>query len=185
MLEVAQVQVIRQLFVDMYRHLSNLSGNSGVSSVRHMMAGTRISDPQPYESQSEEPESAAPSATENTSSEPEPGPSTSRLDPGRVRRARTRGARKTYPPSRFHRMQRQGRRLHLPNFFSKRYVPRDSRMLRVNMPHKLYGNRASAFRATEPSAPASLGGRSFFVLGPDILMSMTWRLEHLLMDQTR
>lgn len=115
MLEVAQVQVIRQLFVDIYQHLNNLCGNSGVSSVRHMMAGTRISDPQPYDdSQTEEPPPPIPHPppppppppappAENTNCEPEPGPSTSRSDPGRVRRARTRCARKTYPPSRFHR----------------------------------------------------------------------------------
>ncbi|XP_050503756.1 uncharacterized protein LOC114330203 isoform X2 [Diabrotica virgifera virgifera] len=60
MIEVEQLQVIRRLIVDLIRHLGNSSGSpgvassrssrSGVSSVRHMMAGTRISDSTPGES---------------------------------------------------------------------------------------------------------------------------------------
>ncbi|XP_072383698.1 uncharacterized protein [Diabrotica undecimpunctata] len=60
MIEVEQLQVIRRLIVDLIRHLGNSSGSpglassrssrSGVSSVRQMMAGTRISDSTPGES---------------------------------------------------------------------------------------------------------------------------------------
>lgn len=54
MLEVAQLQVIQQMFGEVRRHLSNLNSSdnrsTGVSSVRQMMAGTRISDSSPCDS---------------------------------------------------------------------------------------------------------------------------------------
>lgn len=165
----------------MHSYMSNLTGNdshmSGVSSVRHMMAGTRISDNYPYDPSREE----TSSAPQNSSSEPEPGPSTSRTDrcdPSRIRNARNRSARKTYPPSRFFRMQRQGRRPHLANFFSKRYVPRDMRTIRRCFPHKPYNGRPTGRSNDHPSI-------NLFILSPDMLASMTRRLELLLMDQTR
>lgn len=151
-----------------------MSGNSGVSSVRHMMAGTRISDNHPYDLSREE----TSSAPQNSSSEPEPGPSTSRSDPTRMRSARTRSARKTYPPSRFFRMQRQGRRPHLANFFSKKYMPRDMRIIRRSFSHKPYSGRSTGRNNDHPNL-------NLFILSPDMLTSMTRRLELLLMDQTR
>lgn len=54
MLEVAQLQSIRLMFGEVRQHLNNLAGSEsrspGVSSVRQMMAGTRISDSSPYDS---------------------------------------------------------------------------------------------------------------------------------------
>lgn len=56
--EVSQLQLMRQLVVQMVRYVRNLMADGRaprVSSVRQMMAGTRISDSSPYESPNEEP----------------------------------------------------------------------------------------------------------------------------------
>lgn len=78
MLEVAQLQLIRHLNVDLLRYLRRPSGenrSTGMSSVRQMMAGTRISDSSPYESPAEDsrtnqettrPQSSTSSGTSNT-----------------------------------------------------------------------------------------------------------------------
>lgn len=178
------------------RHMSSMPGssettnrgNSGVSSVRHMMAGTRISDSSnTYDSSNDDQSTSAP---QNTSSEPEPGPSTSRTttpaDPGssRVRPSRTRTARKTYPPSRFFRMQRNGRQQQLANFLGRRYLLRNDRsQLRSGVVHKPFCNRMTMTTRTLDfiSNNAAASG----VLTAEILSSMTRRLDLLLMDQTR
>lgn len=151
--------------------------NSGVSSVRHMMAGTRISDSNTYDSSNDD-QSTTP-APQNTSSEPEPGPSTSRVDTNRVRPSRTRSARKTYPPSRFFRMQRHGRQQQFPNFLWRRYLLRNDR--RSGVLHKPFCNRFTTARTLDfAAASTSTGG-----LSAETLSSMTRRLDLLLMDQTR
>lgn len=156
-------------------------GNSGVSSVRHMMAGTRISDSSnTYDSSNDDQSTSVP---QNTSSEPEPGPSTSRADSTRVRPSRTRTARKTYPPSRFFRMQRRGRQQQLANFLGRRYFLKNDRLhCRTGVVHKPFSSRAMTTRTLDFIANnASTSG----FLSADTLTSMTRRLDLLLMDQTR
>lgn len=57
-MEMSQLQLMRRLVVQMVRHARNLLAEGRaprVSSVRQMMAGTRISDSSPYESPNDEP----------------------------------------------------------------------------------------------------------------------------------
>lgn len=168
--------------------MSNMPGNSdptsgsnfGVSSVRHMMAGTRISDSNTQDSTNDD---QSTSASQNISSEPEPGPSTSRLDSARVRPSRTRTARKTYPPSRFFRMQRHGKQQQLANFLGRRYLLRNDRsQMRSGAVHKSFSNRLPTARTLDffSTNTASSG-----LLSAETLSSMTRRLDLLLMDQTR
>lgn len=153
--------------------------NSGVSSVRHMMAGTRISDSNTYDSSNDD---QSTSATQNTSSEPEPGPSTSRVDSGRVRPSRTRSARKTYPPSRFFRLQRNGRQQQLANFLGRRYLLRNDRsQMRTGAVHKPFCNRFATARTLDFIS----NNPSVYGLTTETISSMTRRLDLLLMDQTR
>jgi hypothetical protein len=114
MLEVEQLQLMRQLTSELLRFVRTMGGESrsaGMMSVRQMLAGTRISDSSPYDSQSEEatPQNPQPStATASTSAEPsQPRPRSS--------------GRKTYPPSRLFRLQRHNRRSLFVNFFPRRY----------------------------------------------------------------
>lgn len=111
MLEVAQLQLIRHLNVDLLRYLRTPNGESrstGMSSVRQMMAGTRISDSSPYQSPSEDsrtnqdthpPQSSASSSTSNTGGVSSSGNSSIWNQPPRPRSSH----RKTYPPGKVYR----------------------------------------------------------------------------------
>lgn len=111
MLEVAQLQLIRHLNVDLLRYLRSPNGESrstGMSSVRQMMAGTRISDSSPYESPAEDSQttqepiasqSSASSSTSNTGGLSSSGTSSNWNQPPRPRSSH----RKTYPPGKVYR----------------------------------------------------------------------------------
>ncbi|XP_066139445.1 uncharacterized protein [Euwallacea fornicatus] len=191
MVEVSQLQLMRQLIIEMVRH-GNLLGESrstGVSSVRQMMAGTRISDSSPYESPSEEavpnsdpPEeqsqagtAAGPSqpstSSSTTSSNDQPGPSSGVS--GQHRRTTNR---KTYPPSRY--VRNYPRR---PAFwFSKRCLYRVERGPRQNSQSR------SGSRSNTPT-PYTVGPQIFNYsnINPSTLSLMTRRLERLLTEQMR
>ncbi|ERL84114.1 hypothetical protein D910_12643 [Dendroctonus ponderosae] len=126
MVEVGQLQLMRNLVAEMVRHIRSSaveSRSAGVSSVRQMMAGTRISDTSPTESPNEDggnmgnqtrpqPEVENPQPGNQTfaynnlflsltccpsSSTDQPGP-TAGTSTGTSRRSMNR---KTYPPSRY------------------------------------------------------------------------------------
>lgn len=157
--------------------------NLGVSSVRHMMAGTRISDSNTYDSSNDD---QSTSVSHNTSSEPEPGPSTSRMDSGRVRPSRTRSARKTYPPSRFFRLQRHGRPQQLANFLGRRYFLRNDRsQMRSGVVHKQFYSRIPMPPTARMLDFLCNNSSSYGLLSAEALSSMTRRLDLLLVDQTR
>ncbi|KAK5645652.1 hypothetical protein RI129_004116 [Pyrocoelia pectoralis] len=133
MLEVAQIQMIRQMYTEVRRHINNLSGNdgrsTGVSSVRQMMAGTRISDSSPSNSSVEDDSTPSPNVDTNRPSTNE-GPSTS-TDGVTSQLPRQRiTARKSFPPSRLLHIQRQNRRFAVVNFLPRRYSPRERTMRR-------------------------------------------------------
>lgn len=104
MLEVAQLQLIRQLIIELVRHVRTLSGeirSTGMSSVRQMMAGTRISDSSPYESPTED---VTPQANNNQGNASSSTPNTGEQNTSSNGPMRSRSShRKTYPPGRLFR----------------------------------------------------------------------------------
>lgn len=111
MMEVAQLQLIRHLNVDLLRYL-RASNSTGVSSVRHMMAGTRISDTLPSEPHAESPRvnptnlnvnppqsTASCSTSTNTEDESTSDNMAPLNQPARPRSTH----RKTYPPGKVYR----------------------------------------------------------------------------------
>lgn len=195
MIEVGQLELLIRLLRHVERHLRNVLGDApsstpGVSSVRQMMAGTRISDSSPYDSQpeeteretqptSEEPGPSSSSTSNNTSSvnenpepDPEPAPTTSSSASSSLPRPpRPRGSsRKTYPPSRYFRLQRQSRRPSFVQYLSRRFLNRD----RHNRPS--HSTRQGSSRLIQ-----ELQNRmNCNILTPASLSLMTRRLERLL-----
>lgn len=171
MFEVEQLQLIRQLITEFLRYMRSLAGESrstGMSSVRQMMAGTRISDSSPYDSQSEEPSQQNPQP--NTSSA---STSTEQNQP----RPRSSG-RKTYPPSRLFRLQRHNRRSFF--FLPRRYTGRPDRGMKHSGPCRSAPSRTPS-EANSPLRHLS----SYSLINSSSLNLMTRRLEHLLTEQTR
>lgn len=79
MIEVGQLQLMRNLVIEMVRHIRTSAGESrsaGVSSVRQMMAGTRISDTSPSESANED--------GGNRSNQTRPQPEAESPQPGKI-----------------------------------------------------------------------------------------------------
>ncbi|XP_031344817.1 uncharacterized protein LOC116171920 isoform X2 [Photinus pyralis] len=148
MLEVAQIQTIRQMYTEVRRHINNLSGNdgrsTGVSSVRQMMAGTRISDSSPGNSSVEDDNTVSPSVDANrpTTTE-EPSTSAEGATPPLPRQRIT--ARKSFPPSRLLHIQRQNRRFAVVNFLPRRYSPRE-RTMRRRVYLRAFSARSNASR---------------------------------------
>ncbi|KRT78785.1 WD40 domain-containing protein [Oryctes borbonicus] len=122
MLEVAQLQMMRQMFIEMqcyFRAIQCNENRSSLSRVRQMMAGTRISDSSPYDSPNDD-------SNENSSVSREDGISNSTNNPNlpqssTVARGQTR---KTYPRCMFL-MQRYFRRGSAGNIFQRRCLSRE------------------------------------------------------------
>ncbi|XP_044267364.1 uncharacterized protein LOC123013094 [Tribolium madens] len=172
MFEVEQLQLIRQLITEFLRYVRSLAGESrstGMSSVRQMMAGTRISDSSPYDSQSEE----------QPQQPPQPVPSSSTSNDQSQPRPRTSG-RKTYPPSRLFRLQRHNRRSLFVNFFPRRYTGRPERGVKHTGPCRNAPSRTPA-ETTNPLRHLS----SHLLINSSSLNLMARRLEHFLTEQTR
>ncbi|CAH1105696.1 unnamed protein product [Psylliodes chrysocephalus] len=177
MLEVEQLQLTRRLIVELIRHVSDLDSNApgnegssrtsvaGVTSVRQMMAGTRISDSSPHESGTEDGTPGRSSSWNynregSGSGENGGGDAPSRSDnarsgegtsSGQATQGRSRtGGRKTYPPSRMCR---------------------------------------STANSSATQEPPSSGGRyqqafsSYSVINSNTLTLMTRRLEQLLTEE--
>ncbi|XP_044750242.1 uncharacterized protein LOC123310695 isoform X2 [Coccinella septempunctata] len=107
MVEVSQLQLMRLLLVELSTYVRSRSGESrstSMSSVRQMMAGTRISDSSPGNTQSNR------DPVVNTpTNEPGPSTSTGSRNTSQNSSARSRGlTRKTYPPSRLNRPRELG-----------------------------------------------------------------------------
>ncbi|XP_045471947.1 uncharacterized protein LOC123678778 isoform X2 [Harmonia axyridis] len=106
MVEVSQLQLMRLLLAELSTYVRSRSGESrstSMSSVRQMMAGTRISDSNPLDVQNN-----ADTNNPTPSCDPEPGTSTSEGNSSQGS-ARSRGSpRKTYPPSRLNRPRESG-----------------------------------------------------------------------------
>uniref|UniRef100_A0AAR5Q292 Activating molecule in BECN1-regulated autophagy protein 1 n=1 Tax=Dendroctonus ponderosae TaxID=77166 RepID=A0AAR5Q292_DENPD len=188
MVEVGQLQLMRNLVAEMVRHIRSSaveSRSAGVSSVRQMMAGTRISDTSPTESPNEDGGNMGNQTRPQPEVEnPQPGPSSSTDQPGPTAGTSTGTSRrsmnrKTYPPSRYVRLPRSSPRRSLVNWFA-RYAP--SRGER--------GNRQSrSGSARPPPVPTSnIGSHNVFnytTISPSTLTLMTRRLERLLTEQMR
>ncbi|RZC40758.1 uncharacterized protein BDFB_003480 [Asbolus verrucosus] len=173
MFEVEQLQLIRQLIMEFLRYVRSLAGESrsaGMSSVRQMMAGTRISDSSPYDSQSEEPNQQTPqpstASSSATNEQTQPRPRSS--------------GRKTYPPSRLFRLQRHNRRSLFVNFFPRRYTGRPERGMKHNGPC-----RSAPSRTPLESANPLRHLSSYSLINSSSLNLMARRLENLLTEQTR
>jgi hypothetical protein len=173
MLEVEQLQLMRQLTSELLRFVRTMGGESrsaGMMSVRQMLAGTRISDSSPYDSQSEEatPQNPQPStATASTSAEPsQPRPRSS--------------GRKTYPPSRLFRLQRHNRRSLFVNFFPRRYSGRPERGTKHCGPC-----RSNPSRTPPETANPLRHLPSYSLVNSSSLNLMARRLELLLTEQSR
>ncbi|KAK9888730.1 hypothetical protein WA026_000956 [Henosepilachna vigintioctopunctata] len=168
MVEVAQLQLIRLLLVELSRYVRNMSGESrstSMSSVRQMMAGTRISDSSPSESQSSDNGGAGGSALP-----PQPSTSNPSNAQNNMPSARTRGlSHKTYPPSRLN-------RLHKRRTMLVQNVPRH---LAVRLPPVL----------RRPSVTLTLDRQSMFHIYSRInsltLCRMSRRLDELISEQVK
>ncbi|XP_030746788.1 uncharacterized protein LOC115875461 isoform X1 [Sitophilus oryzae] len=191
--EVAQLQLMRHLVIELFRHVRSLTGESrsaGVSSVRQMMAGTRISDSSPYESPNEE----ANQVVDNRPGrdlQPRPGTSsgTSSADQstnssGNPQQRRSTN-RKTYPPSRFVRFARNcQRRPSIVHWFSRRYLRgiRPAQHIRPNT-----FSRAPCIsiitRENRDSSEYQAQPLNYSTINSTSLSQMTERLERLLTDQ--
>lgn len=186
--EMSQLQLMRRLVVQMVRHARNLLAEGRaprVSSVRQMMAGTRISDSSPYESPNEEPgpsglqrRTEPPQPSTSTAPNPDqPGPSTSNSS-----HSRRNTSRKTYPPSRLHRPPRQRRPTTLVHWFAKRCLNRLERGLRPSQPP-----RTTATRPTLSTSTASFDSQVFNRNegNETALSAMARKLERILTEQMR
>ncbi|XP_060518943.1 uncharacterized protein LOC132697438 isoform X2 [Cylas formicarius] len=170
MVEVAQLQLMRQLIIDLVRHIRNLCGDNrspGVSSVRQMMAGTRISDSSPYDSPSEEGAGPSSDAVAGPSEERPQQPPPPPPPPPRT------SNRKTYPPSRLSRPTHYQLRPSMVHWFSRRY---SNRLTRQNAHARLNGSGGR--RGAQPQA-------HYANVNPSSLALMTIRLERLMSEQVR
>lgn len=158
MLEVAQLQMMRQMFSEIHRYFRSISGNDrniGMSSVRQMMAGTSISD-------------SNQNANDN-SQRSEPSTSNATHPSNSASRSR---AHKSFPRCIFL-MHRPYRR---PNL---RSMSRD-RSTRRHIYRRSFSCRGM------PRSPIDLTTRAFLSLfNPEALPIMTRRLERLLMEHGR
>ncbi|KAL1494862.1 hypothetical protein ABEB36_010380 [Hypothenemus hampei] len=201
MVEVSQLQVMRQLVIEMLRHIQtrtvcNENRSAGVSSVRQMMAGTRISDSSPCDSPNDEPgpsgirtqqssnadpSHAQPSTSSGTTfNSDQSGPSSG--IPSQSRRSTNR---KTYPPSRYVRLARQHqRRPTLVHWFAKRSTNRPTfdRGIRPTPQSRSGPSRPPAAHSSG-SAPSQIF--NYWNINPATLSLMTRRLERLMSDQMR
>ncbi|CAG9814525.1 unnamed protein product [Phaedon cochleariae] len=205
MLEVEQLQLVRHLVVELVRHVRTTGGGAAedtapaagstnraaMSSVRQMMAGTRISDSSPYDSPAEEggasgsstgPSSAtsgtaAPSTSGNTPVEPQAGGSGNQTNRQRS------SSRKTYPPSRMFRLAKQCRRPSVLHFFSRRNSSRADRGHRQNSQSRPANRNAPTTQDTSSNRFPPL--TSIYSYDSNRLAVMTRRLEQLLTEQMR
>lgn len=143
MVEVAQLQLIRLLLVELTRYIRNMSGENRstcMSSVRQMMAGTRISDSSPGESQAEENSQSLPSTSGVLAQSQTTSSTTTSSDASSAPTRQPRSAgRKTYPPSRLSRFQRTTLLHYMPRRYGLRQtqnrlgVPQTSRFSSSNI----------------------------------------------------
>ncbi|KAF5303010.1 hypothetical protein FQR65_LT08339 [Abscondita terminalis] len=184
MLEVAQIQNIRQMYGELRRILMNLNNenrNAGVSSVRQMMAGTRISDSSPGNSSVEEDLTINRPNTEPNTSLFQDASASSGLSESNPPRQRL-PARKSFPPSRLLHIQRQSRRFAVVNLLPRRYSPRDRTIRR-----RVYFRTFSA-RPTPARLGAELYERAFQEnsrISYDSLVYIQRKLEFLLTEYIR
>ncbi|XP_076270670.1 uncharacterized protein LOC143202769 isoform X2 [Rhynchophorus ferrugineus] len=189
MIEVGQVKLLRELLAELAKYMNPGGGGggsrtAGVSNVRQMMAGTRISDSGPYESPNEEGNAASRSSTQGGDEiQPQPGTSsgtTSSTDQpstssGTTQQRRSTN-RKTYPPSRFARHYRGPSIIHL---FSRRYN-RFERGIRQCQ------NRSCGTRPTSSSTPSSSSQPlNYSTIDESTVSSMITRVRRLLTEQMR
>ncbi|KAK9686326.1 hypothetical protein QE152_g37271 [Popillia japonica] len=179
MLEVAQLQMMRQMFIEMqcyFRATPCHENRNSLSRVRQMMAGTRISDSTPYDSPNDDSNNESQNdATEerlhrNGSNSNVPQNSTVVRNP----------TRKAYPRCIFL-MQRCFRRGSAGNIFQRRCLSRD----RITRRHSF--RRSFAFRSSTSRTPAEFSRHlgSINQLSSDTLRSITRRLENFLMEHGR
>ncbi|XP_017769522.1 PREDICTED: uncharacterized protein LOC108557506 isoform X2 [Nicrophorus vespilloides] len=182
MLEVAQLQMMRQMFDELHRHFSVNSSDSnriGVSSVRQMMAGTRISDSSPYDSPTDEgllqtqtqlqtQLQPQPHTSSQTQPQPQPQPSTSRGERTNVQNDQS---------QQINNNNRSRARRPYPRTTAK------ERVIRRNIYRRFLPTRAN----TRPSLPDFPRNRTAIsnLFNPETLPSMTRRLEHYLMEHGR
>ncbi|KAI4465050.1 activating molecule in becn1-regulated autophagy protein 1 [Holotrichia oblita] len=179
MLEVAQLQMMRQMFIEMqcyFRATPCHDNRNSLSRVRQMMAGTRISDSTPYDSPNDDSNNESQNDVReerlrrNGNNSNVPQNST-------VVRNQTR---KTYPRCIFL-MQRCFRRGSAGNIFQRRCLSRD----RITRRHSF--RRSFAFRSSTSRTPAEFSRHvgNINQLSSDTLRSITRRLEYFLMEHGR
>ncbi|XP_018336537.1 uncharacterized protein LOC108745023 [Agrilus planipennis] len=189
MLEVAQLQMIRQMFEELRRHVNtvgNAESRSGVSSVRQMMAGTRISDSSPYDSPNEtntDSGSRRQNSTSNQSTS-EIGTEQNRTPSASIQGSRS-NARKSYLPSRLQHLQRQNRRFSVVNFFPPRRIHSRDRLMRRWDSYRSFSARPSASRVESATARLADSQSSSVHLNAETLNIMVRRLEQLLTNHLR
>lgn len=203
MLEVAQLQLIRQMFGEMRRHLNNLTESdnrsAGVSSVRQMMAGTRISDSSPYDSAEEDVGShslneegelfkhyfkksyknlfLAGSQTSNAPTESLPVNPNAQTTRPRV------SSRRSFQPSRLLQLQRVNRRFSVVNFGSPRRFTTRDRLTRRRVYFRAFSLRPSNIRITNEQT--RFGQDPAFYISTGYLSEITRCLEQFLTDHIR
>ncbi|XP_056648885.1 uncharacterized protein LOC130453268 [Diorhabda sublineata] len=209
MLEVEQLQLIRRLIVGLILHFRNLEESSntennqrstgtGLSGVREMMAGTRISDNGPRETNTEEPSNMSnwrfrdvggsgdhPGNDLSNRQRSEPG--TSGTETTHNRPPTRNSGRKTYPPSRMCRLARQFRRPSVLRFFLRPYSNRQNRQNRNASSRPTPTTTSSSSSSSSSNNQDSSGNRydlpSFPVINTNTMDIMTRRLERFLTEE--
>ncbi|CAH1966553.1 unnamed protein product [Acanthoscelides obtectus] len=204
-IEISQLQLIRQLLIELTRYVRSGDvrnrSTGGMSSVRQMMAGTRISDSSPQESTSEEsPSTTTPPVVPPSSSSSSNVPTSSTEEPSTSSgQARSRASsRKTYPPSRLYRLSARPYRKHsMYQFIGRRYLNRGGAgsarqgsarttaaggLLPLGISHEQY--LPSEGSSTRP-LPAPPRPPSALPLTANTLSMTTRRLERRLVEQMR
>nr|XP_022918666.1 uncharacterized protein LOC111427675 [Onthophagus taurus]XP_022918667.1 uncharacterized protein LOC111427675 [Onthophagus taurus] len=172
MLEVAQLQMLRQMFTELQRHFRSRGENRhAVSSVRQMMAGARISDSSPYDSPEEN------SNSQNSSSE---GPSRSSTNVGEQTSSSTqqRVPRKNFPRCIFL-MHRNLRRGPVGNILHRRLYSRD-RLLRRQLFRRGFNCRTLLQQSSVDLLRQNNGTPN--TASMEILRTLIRRLEFFLME---
>lgn len=178
MLEVAQLQMMRQMFIEMqcYFRAARYSDNiSSMLRVRQMMAGTRISDSSPYDSPNE-------STSENVTNSNETATHSNDTNANGHQHSTARSQpRKAYPRCIFL-AQRNPRRGSVGNILQRRCLSRERIMRRNSF------RRSFTYRSLLLRTPTDLTNRSIEsggLLSSDSLRSLTRRLESFLMEHGR
>lgn len=181
MLEVAQLQMMRQMFIEIqcyFRAAPWSENRSSLSRVRQMMAGTRISDSSPYDSPNED----STIENHNDTRETELNTNENNTNIHQNTTINSNSTRKSYPRCIFL-MQRHFRRGSVGNILQRRCLSRERLMRRHSF------RKSFTYRSLISRIPTDLttnrNPENVNQLSSETLRSLTRRLETFLMEHGR